>query len=92
MIKMQMNARATVSCRQCGSKFTPSSRAGRDTYRSRSGRTRSLTDAQFCSRKCRQSNYRWRRSQLRSTVTQIPKKFGKTPNPLLSRNAACAAH
>ena len=72
----------SVSCRQCGSKFALTPRAGRDTHRSRSGRARSFTDAQFCSRKCKQANYRWRRSQGRSAVTRKAKKIGKGPRVL----------
>src|SRR5262249_42442583 len=72
----------SVSCRQCGSKFAPTPRAGRDTHRSRSGRARSFTDAQFCSRKCRKANYRWRRSQERSAVTRKAEKIGKGPGVL----------
>jgi hypothetical protein len=59
----------SVSCRHCGNEFTPSLRAGRNTYRGRAGRERSLTAAQFCSAKCRQANHRWRSKQS-SAVTR----------------------
>jgi hypothetical protein len=72
-------------CRQCGGKFTPAFRAGRNTGRShRTSPPRSIADAQFCSAGCKQANYRWRRSSgvtpsdenscpgtdVRSTVTR----------------------
>jgi hypothetical protein len=69
----------TTFCRQCGSKFTPTVRAGRDTYRSRSGRARSLTNAQFCTSRCKQANYRWRLKQNSSAVTRKAEKIGKGP-------------
>jgi hypothetical protein len=59
----------TEKCRQCGSPFNPSPRAGRNSHR-RKDRNRSLTAAQFCSARCRQANYRWRRGQDLSAVTR----------------------
>ena len=53
-------------CRQCGETFTPALRAGKDTRRGRLDRVRSLTAAQFCSARCKQANYRWRKSHVLS--------------------------
>jgi hypothetical protein len=89
---------ATVSCRQCGSKFRPSFRAGRNTDRRRTGRARVLADAQFCTARCKQPNYRWRRSavtpttektrpgpEVRSAVTP-PLQDIETPREILTKN------
>jgi len=64
------------TCRQCGEKFIPAFRAGRDSHRRRNGE-RTLTAAEFCSARCKQANYRWRLSRnteapgpgVRSAVT-----------------------
>jgi DTW domain-containing protein YfiP len=88
----------TVSCRQCGSKFTPAFRAGRNTGRGRAGRARVLADAQFCTARCKQANYRWRRSavtpiaektrpgpEVRSAVTS-PLQHTETTSEILTKN------
>jgi len=48
------------ACRQCGKKFIPAFRAGRDSNRRRPGGERPLSAAEFCSARCKQANYRWR--------------------------------
>jgi hypothetical protein len=58
-----LESKSRHSCRHCGKRFVPPFRAGRNTRRSRPGRERALTAAQFCSARCKQANYRWRQSQ-----------------------------
>jgi hypothetical protein len=67
----------TIPCRQCGNKFAPAFRAGRDSARRTSRKARTLTDARFCSNRCRQANYRWR-----SAVTGNEEKAHPAPRVL----------
>ncbi len=61
-----------LTCRQCGKRFTPAFRAGRDSVRrQQSSRPRAVIEAQFCSGKCRTANYRWRHKQGLSAVTEM---------------------
>jgi hypothetical protein len=63
-----------ATCRHCGQAFVPTYRAGRFTGRGRLGHQRthgrSFTAAQFCSDRCRQANYRWRKAQERRQEAQ----------------------
>jgi hypothetical protein len=78
-----MTSLSTVACRQCGGKFTPAPRAGRNSGRRRSVSPPSaVSNAEFCSSRCRQANYRWRHSQRLSAVTSEGEKPRQGPGVL----------
>jgi hypothetical protein len=78
--------RAEATCRECGCTFLPAHRAGRFSGQGSPGRKRALADAQFCSARCRQANYRWRKRAVQE-AQQHAKPLGKH-YPQFSRNTA----
>jgi len=71
------------TCRQCGGKFIPAFRAGRNSGQRRQAGERAITlHGAFCSKKCRQANYRWRLAQGSPVTGDSTAPFSAVTRPL----------